>query len=919
MVNLLVSANLGIISQNEVLRVLVPGGVACIQEGGKWVRTVKPWPKEIDEWTHYLHDAGNNAVSHDSVVGPPREIQWAAGPKWARDHDHLASLSAMVSSGGRLLYVIDEGPTASIRLPPKWFLVARDAFNGVMLWKRPIASWVPHLRPFRLGPAQLSRRLVAVKDRVFVALDLGAPVTVLDAATGETRLTLEGTANAQEILCSNGMALVVVGGSNPREAGFKMNFSKEVAIVTFNAETGTQCWRREAKGFYPRTLAADGRRACFKDGDEIVCVALADGREQWRSACAPQAGVRALLRGATAKEIGTEWFASTLVLYGDVLLYADGKTLTALATADGKPLWSVPCKPGYNSPTDVLVAGGLVWLGHDFTEGRDPATGKVVKNVKTVRHGGHHRCYQDNGTDRFILRTADGVGFIDLESGEAADEHFVRGGCQFGVLPCNGLLYLPPHSCVCNIEFMLKGFFALAPARRTGPEAAGAPAEDCLERGPAYSADGDASGAASASPDDWPTHRHDAMRSGASRTVVPADLKPLWTAEVGGRLSSVTIAQGRVFVSSIDSHAVCALDQKDGKTLWRRTVGGRVDSPPTVHGGLVLFGSADGWVYALRAADGELGWRFRGAPEDRRVVAYGQLESVWPVHGSLLAQEDAVYFAAGRSSHLDGGIRVYRLDARRGKKLGEGLWRAERGEGVGALPDILSADSTGVHMRHLKMDAATLKPMHAKQSPDHLHASAGFLDDTWFARTYWLYAPVMESRFGGWCQTASQFPVGRIMVCDDSVIYAFGRTIHNNYVHFNDNPGPDHRLYAINRERPAKPAGRKPPAVPGAPQARIQSEWRWSNDVPLQVRAMVLAADTLFIAGPSGDYRDMEAFEGKKGVVLWAVSKSDGAKLAECALPSVPVFDGMAAAQGRLYMAMRNGSVLCLGEKEGGK
>ena len=26
------------------------------------------WPKEIDEWTHYLYDASNNAVANDALV-----------------------------------------------------------------------------------------------------------------------------------------------------------------------------------------------------------------------------------------------------------------------------------------------------------------------------------------------------------------------------------------------------------------------------------------------------------------------------------------------------------------------------------------------------------------------------------------------------------------------------------------------------------------------------------------------------------------------------------------------------------------------------------------------------------------------------------------------------------------------------------
>lgn len=68
----------------------------------------------------------------------------------------------------------------------------------------------------------------------------------------------------------------------------------------------------------------------------------------------------------------------------------------------------------------------------------------------------------------------------------------------------------------------------------------------------------------------------------------------------------------------------------------------------------MLFGCVDGCVYCLRLADGELAWRFRAAAEEVKTVALDQVESVWPVHGNVLTQDGIAYFAAGRSSWLDG-------------------------------------------------------------------------------------------------------------------------------------------------------------------------------------------------------------------------------------------------------------------------
>ena len=63
---------------------------------------------------------------------------------------------------------------------------------------------------------------------------------------------------------------------------------------------------------------------------------------------------------------------------------------------------------------------------------------------------------------------------------------------------------------------------------------------------------------------------------------------------------------------------------------------GRVDSPPTWENGMLYFGSANGWIYSIRAADGKLAWRYRAAPGDDQIVAYNQLESVWPARGTAL-------------------------------------------------------------------------------------------------------------------------------------------------------------------------------------------------------------------------------------------------------------------------------------------
>jgi hypothetical protein len=80
---------------------------------------------------------------------------------------------------------------------------------------------------------------------------------------------------------------------------------------------------------------------------------------------------------------------------------------------------------------------------------------------------------------------------------------------------------------------------------------------------------------------------------------------------------------------------------------------------------------------------------------------------------------------------------------------------------------------------------------------------------------------------------------------------------------------------------------------------------------------MAVAGDVLFVAGAPDvvDPSDpLGAFEGRKGMVLCAFAAEDGRKIGECRLPSLPVWDGLAAAHGRLYLATQAGRVLCIGK-----
>jgi len=964
LVNLLVLLGPAPVPKDEMLRVLAPLGAVVDARGNTLAVIRKPRPAELDEWTHFLHDASGNAVSRDTRVGPPQGLRWTCGPRFARSHEHFASASAMVAAGGRLFYIIDEGPIASVYLPPRWRLVARDAASGVLLWKRPISNWESHLRGFRSGPPEIARRLVAVGDRVYAALDYGDPVTVLDAASGRPLARLAGTDGARELVWADGVLYVLADDMTAEEHEARKRWIERIAptleiwyrfprrpvaiygtprIVAIHTGSGERLWQRQFKApgeVMPATLAVAEGRVCVQTVSHLLCLDARTGKEVWRSR-------RPVARSRFS------WSTPTLVIQGGVVLSLDrvasaevdksppregsewiisssGREvrqparLVAFSLADGTQLWQAPATENYNTPGDVFVIDGTVWVGDlrcgrdpGFTVGRDLKTGRVVATLPPQKGWGHHRCYRNKATVRWILVGRGGTQFVDLQTGTVRNVGWVRGGCQYGLMPAYGLLYAPPHSCACMPEFLLVGLLALS--ARSGAADPGSGEEDRLRKGPAFGAAA-APSAARPAPHDWPTYRRDARRSGFQNMPAPREPAIRWTARLHPPITAPVAAGGRVFVAETDRHRLHALSATDGRPLWTFTADGRIDSPPTVAGGLCVFGTRSGLVYCLRARDGALVWRLRAAPRDRRLLAYGQLESVWPVHGSVLVDEGpaegaaTVYVAAGRSSFLDGDIHLLALDLRTGtirRRTVVSTAGGRGGRGVvrrPALPDILSLQKGAVWMRGLGLNKH-LEPVEARP---HLFAPRGFLDDTWWHRTYWLYGTKIGGGYSNWPTVGNRVPAGRLLVFDGGpFIYGYGRMAYRaGGGHVRPDMAKDYRLFA-ERLPDAPPAALRPtaPTSTAEPSRAGRRRIVWAVSLPFVARSLVLTSDALLAAG-GGSPTDRAERHGPG--TLWVLSRKDGSRLAVSTLPAPPVLDGLALTDEGIFVSTIDGTVVCL-------
>lgn len=943
------------VSASELQRVLAPYG-SVIMDGKK--RT-KPYPDAMDEWPQNLHGADNNCVAQDTVVGPPRHVQWISGPAWTRAHIGAATIGSMVTSGGRLFTIEDRATAENPLLPAQWKLVVRGAFNGVELWSKPYPQWeqiTVYIKDFH---AQMQRRLVADGEIVYCTPGLKAPLTALNAANGETIREYPGTEHTQEFVLHDGVLYTMIGdrmdffyykgapgaakkkkkkgdkkgkkaestpelnaaidpsGTTFGGAGFPLsaynpatrNAKTPVSqIVAFNAKTGKELWRSASLERYVGcTMGLKADKLVYQTAQGLFCLNAKTGKENW----------------AVKKKIpsGGGSNPNTVVLSDDAVYAEEGTIIRAYALTDGSDYWgkSVKARKGYEASTDLLIANGSLWMGGACNSGKgivtvqptsfDLKTGNEIKTIDQhlSKPMGHDRCYRNFITERFFINSkTGGPDCMDLKSDVEYPTSFTRGTCSMGPLPANGLIYCGPWACQCHLPTGLHNFNAFytnEDALKTKGQLIKLERNVRLEKGPAYGYVGKGGDAP------WATYRHDERRYSGGTEALPAKgLKPIWKTTLKSKGSAPTLAEGKLFVAETETHVLRALDATTGKMLWEYLAGGRIDSPPTYHKGLLLFGSRDGWMHCVRAADGALSWRFRDLP-DQLICAFDQLESAWPINGSVLMKNDTAYFCAGRSSFLDGGLFIYGLDPATGSirhersfygpyaddrfpAFVEGGSRSENEIILGTTADVMSAENDILYVRRqaFNLDLTDAKP------GKHLLASAGMLEPNRQHREYKLVQEDFNHR-KYWTTEKEKYPTGDIIVSDGTDYYSIFGVPVNRGVPFNPRNG-----YLLNGK------------------TRSGDKWsdKWKVQIPITGKGMILAGDAILVVGAPLVFDPLDlggTYAGRRGGVLWLAATADGSKLADYKLDVLPVWDGMASAYGRIFLVNQDGSVDCWGTK----
>ncbi|MCA9147262.1 MAG: hypothetical protein KDB05_31010, partial [Planctomycetales bacterium] len=304
----------------------------------------------------------------------------------------------------------------------------------------------------------------------------------------------------------------------------------------------------------------------------------------------------------------------------------------------------------------------------------------------------------------------------------------------------------------------------------------------------------------------------------------------------------------------------------------------------------------------------------------------GRLESAWPVHGSIMILDDTAYFAAGRSTFLDGGIAVFGLDPATGTMKHSRIMQGPYEDDTRSFPiqasgtfqlegckaDIFSCAGNELFMRNQAFKP-NLEPIVSESVKTlHLLASPGFLNDSPQHRTYWTVD--RDLRYGGAMGTFGAGPAGDTIAFDGKLFYEI-----RGYAPGRNLPGRGRdadplELYFVYSGSYGGIGGKEDKsAIP----AMGKWQQRWTTPTPFAGHAIAAAENTVMAAGvpmlKGYSVEDTNAsYAGEKGGIAWLLDAEDGHQLQELRFDAAPVWDGIAIAHGSYFVCLKDGSVVCL-------
>jgi outer membrane protein assembly factor BamB len=593
------------LTQPEAMRILAPGGALLVLEGSQWSKTVKPRPAEMDDWRQPMYDVGLTRTSKDKTFSFPIGLRWTDGvPNNIRAFTDCCGVIVVNSTIFTLNSAeIENVPKARAEGGVPIYLVARDAFNGLPLWKL-------NLEIAKTGVEISAANVPALagdEDSVYTAYQQNKVIRV-DGASGKILWEQPTRHRTARLILLDGV--VVAGSWSTRHSvwGYEYPDAGTGFTEAFDAKTGKPLWQKDCT--VQQMTAGDGlvhlelavaattqptnwtAKPVNKQTPAVIGVDIRTGQEKWRVEQKEGAEPRLQLISAGPKYVVVTHWQDEKNHYSRVLDAGTGKTII-----DGK-------ERKLTSGRTPMI-DGLVWFaGRKF----DLATGQEKGNTGVYLDSG---CTPSGLVWPYVI-AGRGGDHLDLSKtaggGRAVTLHYygARAACLEGMVIANGMLYTAQNNCQCMPPH-LYGFLGLAPCG-SEPTAEDFARARAVEKGPAFGMELQAGVANDGTA--WPMLRADAARSASSKSKLPATLKETWSlritpdtkgplsdswdSQLTGCLSAPVVAGGKVFVSATDIGQVIACDASGGRRLWAVDLGSRVDGPPTWYRGLCIIGCHDG-------------------------------------------------------------------------------------------------------------------------------------------------------------------------------------------------------------------------------------------------------------------------------------------------------------------------------------
>lgn len=466
-------------------------------------------------WTHPMADAGRSGASEDHLARLPLKVQWFGRPGPAPMVSRHFRPPVPISINGRLF-------TAGRNI-----LIAQNAYNGRILWKKEISEMNRWPASHRGGC------IVADEEAVYVMI--GKTCLRLDAASGRKHSVYQAPESSikplthlnrklektlaylrkfkntrsfskslkpneclwETLSVTKEWVIGSLGTPHVHLAWHPLAYPVNHGIFVLHKQSGAVKWVYQSergidsnaiavskghlylidglpvRGVRPKTgkfgkeIEAVNQQLLAKSNASLVLKALdlSTGRVRWQTNKLHPRHSALWVKDETV--VVTDNHSQSYICHGRGEW---GSDVRAFDTRSGTLRWTVTPEKCLQSPaivgTTVFTPGTRAF---GLTTGqpvrsKDPLTGNMISGYYGLAGGG---CGKMVGSTHLLMIRSGGLGFYDLCRPVGLVQYSaVRGSCFINTIAANGLVLVPDGSGACSCAYSLRTSLALTPSNR---------------------------------------------------------------------------------------------------------------------------------------------------------------------------------------------------------------------------------------------------------------------------------------------------------------------------------------------------------------------------------------------------------------------------------------------------------------------